>query len=120
MAIYRRHDVVRVPFPFTDRTAEKNRPALILSDHASFNAAAAHSVMAMITSAHHAHWPLDVPLSDLAAAGLPVPSLARFKLFTLDHRLIRGVLGHLSDQDSDRVTKSVSKLFIREGRRSRE
>ena len=112
MAIYRRHDVVRVPFPFTDRTAEKNRPALILSDNTSFNSLAEHSVMAMITSAQHARWPLDVTISDLAAAGLPVASLVRFKLFTLDHRLVRGVLGHLSDQDAGRVTKSVRKLFI--------
>lgn len=54
----------------------------------------------------------DVPISNLTAAGLPVASLVRFKLFTLDHRLIRGVLGHLSDQDAGRVTKSVRKLFI--------
>jgi mRNA interferase MazF len=85
---------------------------LILSNHASFNSLAAHSVMAMITSAQHARWPLDVPISDLAAAGLPVASLVRFKLFTLDHRLVRGILGHLSDQDAGRVTKSVRKLFI--------
>lgn len=112
MAIYSRHDVVRVPFPFTDRTAVKNRPALVLSDRAVFNAPAAHSVMAMITSAAHARWPLDVPITDLAAAGLPAASLVRFKLFTLDHRLIRGVLGHLSDSDAAKVAKAVRKLLI--------
>jgi mRNA interferase MazF len=112
MATYSRHDVVRVPFPFTDRAAEKNRPALILSNQRAFNSVAGHSVMAMITSAQHARWPLDVPISNLAAAGLPVASLVRFKLFTLDHRLIRGVLGRLSSQDADQVAKSVKKLFI--------
>lgn len=112
MATYSRHDVVRVPFPFTDRTAEKSRPALILSDRATFNAVAAHSVMAMITSAQHTRWPLDVHISDLAAAGLPISSLVRFKLFTLDHRLIRGVLGRLSADDAASVNKNVRKLFI--------
>ena len=111
MATYSRYDVVRVPFPFTDRTAQKNRPALILSDRAQFNAPAAHSVMAMITSAAHARWPLDVPIGDLADARLPMPSLVRFKLFTLDHRLIRGVLGRLSDKDASRVAKAVAKLL---------
>ena len=111
MATYSRHDVVRVPFPFTDRSAEKNRPALILSDRGSFNTPAAHSVMAMITSAAHAKWPLDVPITDLAKAGLPVASLVRFKLFTLDHRLVRGVLGHLSAMDSASVVKAVAKLL---------
>ena len=32
MANYERFDVVRVPFPFTDREAEKNRPVLVISD----------------------------------------------------------------------------------------
>ena len=111
MATYSRHDVDRVPFPFTDRIAEKNRPALVLSDRAAFNTPAGHSVMAMITSAAHVPWPLDVPITDLRSAGLPVASLVRFKLFTLDHRLIRGVLGRLSDKDSARVVKAIAKLL---------
>ena len=48
---FERFTLVRVPFPFTDRTATKNRPALILSDATRFNHLAGHSVMAMITSA---------------------------------------------------------------------
>ena len=88
-----RFTVVRVPFPFTDRDAAKNRPALVLSDAANFNTPAGHSVMAMITSAANAPWPLDCPVTDLKTAGLPAPSVVRFKLFTLDHRLVRGELG---------------------------
>jgi mRNA interferase MazF len=34
---FERYAVVRVPFPFTDRNASKNRPALVLSDDAAFN-----------------------------------------------------------------------------------
>ena len=65
-----RYAVVRVPFPFTDRSATKNRPALVLSDPVAFNTPAGHSVMAMITSQANAPWPLDCTLTDLAAAGL--------------------------------------------------
>ena len=97
---FERLDVVRVPFPFTDRRASKNRPALIVSDAAHFNGPSGHSVMAMITSARHASWPLDCPITDLAAAGLPAASVIRWKLFTLDHELVRGVLGRLSDADA--------------------
>ena len=50
--------------------------------------AVGQSVLAMITSAAHSRWPLDVPLTDLAAAGLPAPSVVRMKLFTLDDRLV--------------------------------
>ncbi|NWG32549.1 MAG: type II toxin-antitoxin system PemK/MazF family toxin [Rhodocyclaceae bacterium] len=108
---FERFAVVRVPFPFTDRATTKNRPALVLSDAAAFNAPAGHSVMAMITSAANAPWPLDWPIGELAAAGLPVPSLVRFKLFTLDHRLVRGQLGMLAPADAEAVTDRLRRLL---------
>ena len=108
-----RYAVVRVPFPFTDRTATKNRPALVLSDPAVFNTAAGHSVMAMITSEENEPWPLDCTLADLAAAGLRAPSKVRFKLFTLDHRLVRGELGKLAPADADRVDAALAQLLGR-------
>lgn len=94
-------DVVAVPFPFTDKAAQKRRPALILSNQA-FNGHG-HSLMCMITSSAVA-WPGDSPLKDLAAAGLSTPCVARLKLFTLDNRLIIRRIGHLSDSDRGRVS----------------
>lgn len=111
MASFERFDVVRVPFPFTDRQADKNRPALVVSNRAAFNRPAGHSVMAMITSAGHAPWPLDVPIGDLKGAGLPAPSIVRFKLFTLDHRLLRGTLGRLAEKDRAKVQKAMRLLM---------
>jgi len=111
MASFERFDIVRVPFPFTDRHADKNRPALVLSDSAAFNRPAGHGVMAMVTSAGHAPWPLDVQIGDLKTAGLPAPSIVRFKLFTLDHRLVRGRLGRLADKDQANVQKAMRRLL---------
>jgi mRNA interferase MazF len=108
---YERWQVVRVPFPFTDRTASKNRPALVLSDATTFNTPAGHVVLAMITSADNAPWPLDCTLVDLASAGLPAPSVVRGKLFTLDSRLIRGCLGQLAAPDVVRVQQSLARLW---------
>jgi mRNA interferase MazF len=108
---FERFAVVRVPFPFTDREATKNRPALVLSDPEAFNTAAGHSVMAMITSAANPPWPLDCPIADLRSAGLPAPSKVRFKLFTLDHRLVRGRLGRLSADDEARVRQGLARLL---------
>ena len=103
--------VVRVPFPFTDKAATKNRPALILSGESIFNAAIGHSVMVMITSQSNPAWPLDYFISNLDIAGLPVPSVVRFKLFTLDNRLVRGEIGHLSKADIAVVRKSLVQLL---------
>jgi len=108
---FERFAVVRVPFPFTDRDATKNRPALVISDPGTFNTPAGHSVMAMITSEANPPWPLDCPITDLAPAGLPAPSKVRFKLFTLDRRLVRGALGKLSSADIEVVRVGLAKLL---------
>lgn len=100
-----------MPFPFTDRSATKNRPALVLSDTKRFNTSAGHSVLAMITSQGNTPWPLDCPIADLSAAGLPAPSLVRFKLFTLDHRLVRGALGKLALPDVTTVRSHLARLL---------
>lgn len=108
---YERGQVVRVPFPFTDRAASKNRPALVLSDAVAFNTPAGHVVLAMITSAKNAPWPLDCPIEDLTSAGLPAPSVVRCKLFTLDARLIRSILGQLAQADASRVAHTFTRLW---------
>lgn len=108
---YKRFDVVRVPFPFTDKDASKNRPALVLSDARLFNVPIGHSVMAMITSEANAPWPLDCIVRNLQAAGLPAPSKVRFKLFTLDHRLVHGKLGQLDTLDAEQVEQALVQLL---------
>lgn len=109
-----RFSVVRVPFPFTDRMATKNRPALVLSSPEVFNAPTGHAVMAMITSAGNAAWACDCPIENLEKAGLPAASKVRFKLFTLDLRLVRGLLGRLSAQDEAAVRKMMKKVLPEE------
>ena len=96
---FERFDVVVVPFPFTDSAASKRRPALVISNAEAFNLPAGHSVLAMITSAGNAAWPLDVAISDGNAAGLAAASLVRMKLFTLDNRFILRRLGQLAAAD---------------------
>jgi mRNA interferase MazF len=108
---YERFDVVLVPFPFIDSASDKKRPALILSRSQTFNIKAGASVMAMITTASHHPWPLDVPLSHLEAAGLPSASIVRMKLFTLDHRLILKKIGTLHKTDQQLIVKSMLDLF---------
>lgn len=103
--------VVVVPFPFTDRDARKRRPAVILSNRDEFGVPAGHSVLAMITSAAHARWPLDVIIDDVKAAGLPAPSLIRMKLFTLDDRLILRQLGALGDRDREATRQALKRLL---------
>jgi len=106
---FERFDVVKVPFPFTDKQATKTRPALVISAK-NFNVSVGQSVMAMITSAKSSTWLLDTDITDLTAAGLPVPCLIRMKLFTIDNQLVIKKLGRLSQQDSVEFEKNFGML----------
>ena len=108
---FKAFDVVVVPFPFTDRTTTKRRPALILSDTQTFNKKVGQSVMAMITSAKNSDWPLDIEIKDLDSAGLPSASIVRMKLFTLDEQLIIRKAGTLERTDQEKVTEALHQLL---------
>lgn len=84
MPSFERGDVVRVPFPYTDRSTRQHRPALVVS--AGGPGEGGHLLwVVMITSAENRRWPGDVELADFAAVGLPAPSLVRpAKIATID------------------------------------
>lgn len=103
--------VVVVPFPFTDRSGTRRRPALVVSRPEALGNPVGQSVLAMITSAAHRAWPLDIPVRDRAAAGLPAPSVVRMKLFTLDDRLVHRQIGALSTADASAVAAALTRLL---------
>lgn len=108
-AIYDPWDVVVVPFPFVERFGTKRRPALVLSA-ADFNATG-NTVLAMITTAPAGEWEHDVRLIDLQGAGLPAPCVVRFKLFTIDNRLLIRRAGGLSVRDRAAVKRSLQRVL---------
>lgn len=66
----------------------------------------------MITSRKNAPWPLDVPISGEAEAGLAAPSVVRMKLFTLDNRLVIRKIGRLSKPDRVAVQSALARLLV--------
>ena len=110
MPIFEPLTVVRVPFPFTDRAVQRLRPAVVLS-HPDFQRGSAHVLLAMITTAKRSCWPLDWPIQDLAAAGLNQVCCVRFKLFSLDERLLLGQLGQLAAVDRSGVWANLQRLL---------
>jgi mRNA interferase MazF len=69
-------DIVKVPFPYTDRPVRQRRPGLVV---AAGELETAHGLLwlVMVTSAANRGWLGDVLISDLAVAGLPIPSIVR-------------------------------------------
>ncbi len=94
--IFRRGDIVLVPFPFTDLTATKQRPGLVISSDI-FNATHEDVVLLAITSQIPAKLEGDeflIPSSDLGPCGLPKASLVRVtKVLSLHQRLVLKRIG---------------------------
>lgn len=111
MMIYKTFDIVVVPFPFTDIAMAKNRPAIILSHEKNFNLSSGQCILAMITSATHYEWPCDVGIKDLSSCGLSKDSLIRFKLFTLDTRLIKSKIGTLAKPEQKNLKVNFGNVF---------
>lgn len=76
MPSFKQGDVIKVPFPYTDRSTRQYRPALVVSIG---GIEASHQLLwvAMITSAENRRWPGDVVIGNLEQAGLPAPSVIR-------------------------------------------
>jgi mRNA interferase MazF len=110
MTICDSYDVAVVPFPFTDAARAKTRPAVALSTGAA-NSAHGQTVFAMITTAALSRRPSDVPIRDLASCGLSHSSVVRFKLFTLDNRLIARRIGSLGGADRQAVRRALHALL---------
>jgi mRNA interferase MazF len=69
-------DLVRIPFPYTNRPIQQRRPAVVVAAPQVPGAPRLLWVL-MVTSAANRGWPGDVAVSDLAAAGLPAASVVR-------------------------------------------
>jgi mRNA interferase MazF len=76
MASFDVWDIVKVPFPYTNRPVRQHRPALVVARYSSAAAPALCWVL-MITSASHRRWDGDIEIVDAATAGLPAPSIVR-------------------------------------------
>jgi mRNA interferase MazF len=111
--IFDRFDLVVVPFPFVDSPSIKPRPALVLSNP-DFNRANGHNVLAKAARATHACWPSDHEIEDLGPTGLRDPSVVRFKIFTLDNRILQRRIGGLGESDARACTAALAAAICRE------
>lgn len=103
-------DVVKVPFPYTDRPVRERRPALVLC---AGDIEKRHGLLwvLMITSAKNRGWPGDVDISLLEESGLPAASVVRTaKIATIEvGDAVR--IGSLPVKDRAKVSSFVFKTI---------
>ena len=112
MPTFERGDVVRVPFPYTDRPVRQHRPALVLATPGAADDNDGGAVelvwVLMITSAANRWWPDDVDVElGRPETGLPVASVVRTrKVATIDAAHAERI-GKVSLATLRRVTERV-------------
>lgn len=106
-------DIVKVPFPHTDRDARQRRPALVVSATPLGDEGRLYWVL-MITSAEHRRWPGDVALGRrYGEAGLPAPSVIRTaKIATVEAARMEA-LGRLPDSFLEAVRAEMDQVLGR-------
>jgi mRNA interferase MazF len=99
-------DIVLVPFPFTDLSSTKKRPAMVLVTTNE------DVTLAFITSQTKWKEEWNIDLIPTAGNGLKKRSVLRLaKITTLDKELILGRLGSLSSEMLDKVNENLMRLF---------
>src|SRR6266542_6874597 len=104
---FQRGDVLLVPFPFSDLSTTKTRPAVVVSS-AKYQVHEPDLILAAVTSrVAAATGPMDYVLSDWRAAGLRFPSALKPVLFTLDPARVLFRVGALTRADLSQVDRRL-------------
>lgn len=101
-------NVVLVTFPFSNLKGSKIRPALVLA-----NVEFDNLILCQITSKPYtSKTAICIKSKDFDKGNLPVTSYVRpDKLFTADEAIIKRTVGQLTPRISNKVLKSIRKLF---------
>lgn len=99
MTIYEFGDVVLVPFPFTNQTTQKKRPAVVVSSN-SYNQLRPDVILIAVTSQISSQTQIgETIVGNWSSAGLIKPSAIKPVLTTLEKTLIIKKLGKLEMDD---------------------
>ena len=105
-------DVVLVPFPFTDQTASKKRPAVVISSDGYHERRPDVIVMAVTSQILRPAGAIgEVLISDWQGAGLPKASLIKPVIATIEQGLILRKLGSLQGSDVQALRSALRQVI---------
>jgi mRNA interferase MazF len=110
MAAYAFGDVVLVPFPFTDQSTTKRRPAVVVSSAAYQRERPDLILMAVTSQIRPAAGLGELTVRDWQAAGLLKPSAIKPVLTTVERGLVIRRLGRLKDQDREALKQAIQAI----------
>lgn len=111
MTGYKLGDLVLVPFPFTDQSAVKRRPAVVISSPAYHQARPDLLIMAVTSQQPSTLSVGEVQVQDWQGAGLLKPSVLKPVLTTIDPALVLKKLGRLTPADQAALRQALSAIL---------
>lgn len=104
-------DVILVPFPFTDQTTTKQRPAIVISSQAYQAQRPDLIIMAVTSRLRPAIAWGDVEIKQWQAAGLMKPSAIKPVIATIEQGLVIKRLGRLVAADRQTLQTSLKAIL---------
>ncbi|MCP4005468.1 MAG: type II toxin-antitoxin system PemK/MazF family toxin [bacterium] len=92
-------DVVLVPFPFTDQSASKRRPAVVVSSEAYHNERPDLVILAITSQVRPGARIGEVAIAQWKEAGLLKASVLKPVVATIERGLVLRKLGRLEEED---------------------
>jgi mRNA interferase MazF len=104
-------DVVLVPFPFTDQSGGKKRPAVIVSS-SGYNASRRDLIIMAITSqVRQSLGFAEALVADWHTAGLIKPSVLKPVFTTIEQKLVVRTMGQLSARDVRVLRETIAQAI---------
>jgi mRNA interferase MazF len=103
-------DIVLVPFPFTDQSGSKRRPAVIVSSR-RYNDERPDLILMPITSQRPVGTIGEVNVKDWKAAGLIKASVVKPILTTIEAPLVIKRLGQLKEDDQAALRRAIAAII---------
>ena len=111
MIRYNRGDVILVPFPFSDQTVTKKRPAIVVSSD-TYNSISPDIVIMAITGQTRGPFGVgEFLIEDWQGAGLLKPSAVKSAISTIEQSLVLKLLGRFSSEDLSTLEKALKELL---------
>jgi mRNA interferase MazF len=104
-------DVVLVPFPFTDQSTTKKRPAVVISSSAYHQQRPDLILMAVTSQFKPAHTVGEVAVQHWQAAGLIKPSVLKPLITTIETGLVLRVMGKLLENDRRALRRALDDIL---------
>lgn len=105
-------DILLIPVPFTDLSARKRRPVLVVSNDRYHNQTSDIVIVALTSNPKAAAYSFTITTDDLAKGNLKRPSRVRAdKIYTLSQSIAIKIFGRVKPSVLQRVREQIQELM---------